>query len=86
MWEERRGSGGPAKEKYAKTQEHEMIQQDGEWHKPSGKAEALRTEGTCTWRLARWARPHQEGLKSHANPTGLQLAGKEPYLWTPYAP
>ena len=29
---------------------------------------------------------HQEGLESHAHPTGLQFAGKKPYLWSSYAP
>lgn len=60
---ERRGSGGPVKEKCAKIQKREMIQQDGELHKPSGEAEALSTEGACTRRLAQGSRPHQEGAR-----------------------
>ena len=63
-----------------------MRQQDGEMRKPSSEAEALSTEGTCTRRLAQGSRPNREGLESHAHPTGLQFAGKKPYLWSPYAP
>ena len=61
---ERRGSGGPVKEKCAKTQKHEMIQQDGELHKPSGEAEALSTEGTCPRRLAQESRHIKRGSKA----------------------
>lgn len=45
MGEQRRESGGLVKEKCAKTQKHEMIQQDGELHKPASEAEALSTRG-----------------------------------------
>lgn len=53
-----------------------------------GEAEPQAQEGICTSRLAQGARPHQEGLGSRANPTGLQLVSKAPVLRVhlPYIP
>lgn len=50
-------SGGPVKEKWAKTQKHGMIQQAGELHKPSAEAEALSKGKPEVSRLGQWARP-----------------------------
>ena len=83
---ERRGSGGSVKQKCAKIQKREMIQQDGELHKPRVR---LKPSVQREPALGGWHRGQghiKKGLESHAHPTGLQFAGKKPYLWSSYTP